>query len=176
MPTSSECAYLGATRTRYCGSAEMFHNIRTESEILSVYMTRAPHSRTCLPLGVKSDQVTLVVLIVRTISSHGNIPHSRYAPKATFRCNTPKVLLFLFLCWWPVHSSNPLAHAKYANHRFVLLILQINNSANWVRICRSKIGKLVCQAQSAQIFAKRNSRTKPNPLALCRHLQICRDF
>ena len=35
---------------------------------------------TCLPLGIQSLLITLVVLYARSISSPANIPHSRYAP------------------------------------------------------------------------------------------------
>ena len=44
----------------------------------------------------------------------------------------------------PVRSSNPAPSAE--------------RDGAWVRICRSEIGKLVCQAKSEQIFAPRNSR------------------
>ena len=37
-------------------------------------MTRAPHSRTCLALGIQSLLITLVVLYARSISSPANIP------------------------------------------------------------------------------------------------------
>jgi hypothetical protein len=48
-------------------------------------LTRAPHSRTCLPLGVSFVHYTLALLIAYPFSSHGNIPHMRYAPKAPHR-------------------------------------------------------------------------------------------
>ena len=51
-----------------------------KSGIITVYLTRAPHSRTCLPLGILFVLITLVVLLSCTISSPGNIPHSRNAP------------------------------------------------------------------------------------------------
>ena len=39
--------------------------------------------------------------------------------------------------------------------------------SRWVLICRSKIGKLVCQAQSVQIFAQRNSHRIPPKAVSC---------
>ena len=65
-------------------------------------LTRAPHSRTCLPLGICSVHYTLVVLIISTFSSHGNIPPKavctkkqrrqacKYSPKAKFSHTSPR--------------------------------------------------------------------------------------
>ena len=53
--------------------------------LFCVLVTRAPHSRTLVcRSGRWKDIITLVMLIGSFISSPGNMPHMRYAPKVTF--------------------------------------------------------------------------------------------
>ena len=61
-----------ASRSRYCGSAEMYE--QTDLEMICIDLTCAPHSRTCLPLGILSLRITLAVLFARIISSPGKMP------------------------------------------------------------------------------------------------------
>ena len=106
--------------------------ICTDLEICATFFFRAPHSRTCLPLGMLFLLITLVVLIARIISSHGNIPLPRYAPESIFSQSTSSVSVFS-ISWWPVRHRTHSRFANRAIHSFELLILHICTSAIWGR-------------------------------------------
>ena len=101
-------------------------------------------------------QIRLVGQAVKTSASHaenmGSIP-----VRVTKTKGHPLRVSFLFCR--PVRSSNT-ARISFRFHlalKCEFMLLQpfcICPRALWVRICRSKIGKLACQAQSEQIFAK----------------------
>ena len=86
-------AYLAAKRSRYCGSAEMFVKGLYIKWVMQYALTRAPHSRTCLPLGIILVHHTLIVLIVSFCSSLGNIPlrgmHQRLIRRSRVPSRTP---------------------------------------------------------------------------------------
>jgi len=91
--------------TRYCGSAEIYVEISTDLETISSLLTRTPHSRTCLALGIQSLLITLSVLIASIISSPANIPPLAVCTKTYHIEAPPRVVLFLFLGF-----GDPYAH------------------------------------------------------------------
>ena len=72
------------------------------------YSSRAADSRTCLPLGVMFLVDVPPCFFTAYISSPGNIPHTRYAPRVPlpFRWSA------FFILWWPVHFDPTRANRE----------------------------------------------------------------
>ena len=81
IPTLSVCVYLGAKRSRYCGSAEIYQEISTDLEIRSTLLTAHRIPVLVCHSGLMLVQITLVVQNKNSISELARYRLWRYAPE-----------------------------------------------------------------------------------------------
>ena len=116
-----------ASRSRYCGSAEMYE--QTDLEMICIDLTCAPHSRTCLPLVVLFILITLSVLLAYYISRQAIFRQWRNAPKVS-RTLQASVFLFGDALRARTHSRVQIMQIQSCD----LLVLQKKIQARiWVR-------------------------------------------